>query len=274
MGHDGRVSSDAELGFRALRVRQGLNEIAARSAERIHPEYGDCYWVSEPASAAFAGEASPLTQACGVGFAAEGIEERLDEILAFYQDRSRQWELIVSPFEAASAVNLAIERGLRLDHFETVLFRDLGMPVPTATLAEGCSIEPLDPKRYDEWSRTATEAFFGADPPDFAEDLMNILNGSPADRFAGMVDNKIVAVGSSATFEDTVYLGGMGTLEAFRGRGFQTAMVERRLALAQEKGVKWAMIETTPGTGSQRNAMRAGFHVVYTAAIWMFGKVE
>lgn len=270
IGHDSGVIFDTELGLRALRVRQGLNEIAARSAQRFHPEYGECFWQSEPASAAFCGDSSPLTQACGVGFHPDAIEERLQGIFEFYGSRSRKWELILTPFEPASTFNLAIGRGLRVDHHESVLFRDLGDLVLDSPLPAGMAIEPLDPDRYDEWSLTAIDAFMGPEPPDFAVDMMAILNGSPADRYAGIADGKIVAVGSSVSFEDTVFLGGMGTLEAYRGRGFQSAMVARRLADAQAKGAKWAMIETVPGTGSQRNAMRAGFRVAYTAGVWVY----
>lgn len=256
--------------MRALRVRQGLNEIAARSAQSLHPEYGECFWMCEPASAAYAGDGNPLTQSCGLGFEPEGIPDRLAGIASFYASKScRKWELILTPFEPAEAFNRAIDAGLRLDHHESVLFLDLAAYDPTARTSYGCLIEPVEPSRYEEYARASVEVFFGADPPDFAEDLLAVLNASPADRYFGFVDGEVVAVGSSAIFEDTVFLGGMGTREAFRGRGFQSAMVQRRLRDAKDKGVRWAMIETVPGSGSQRNAMRAGFQVAYTAAIWV-----
>lgn len=265
------MTFDSELGQRALRVRQGLNEIAARSAQRLHPEYGECFWVSEPASAAFAGDGNPLTQSCGAGFSSEGITDRLDGIAAFYASKGcKKWELILTPFEPAETFNRAIDLGLRLDHHESVLFFDLSQPLAEFRPLESGSIEPVESSRFDDYARASIEIFFGTDPPAFAQDLFAVLNGSPADRYVGLVDGKTVAVGSSVIFEDTVFLGGMGTLEAHRGRGFQSAMVQRRLHDAKSKGVRWAMIETVPGSGSQRNAMRAGFQVAYTAAVWMF----
>lgn len=264
------MATDLELAQIALRVRQGLNEIAARAAQKLHPEYGECFWVSGPASAAFAGDSSPLTQACGVGFAPEGIAERLAGVSDFYGSRSQRWELIVTPYEPPETANLAIERGLRLDHYETVLMRDLSAPIHDPPLPANLSIEALDRGQFSAWSDAAVEVFFGKKPPAFAEGLMEVLNGTPADRYSGVADGKIVAVGSSATFEDAVFLGGMGTLEAYRGKGFQSAMIARRLIDARAKGARWAMLETAPGSGSQRNAMKAGFHVAYTTAVWMF----
>ena len=56
---------------------------------------------------------------------------------------------------------------------------------------------------------------------------------------------------------------GDGTLPSFRHRGVQTLLLQARLAHAAASGCKLAAICTQPGSGSQRNAERQGFQVVY-----------
>ena len=63
-----------------------------------------------------------------------------------------------------------------------------------------------------------------------------------------------------------VALFGAGTLKEYRGRGIQTAILQRRIQLAAEAGCEYAVIVTVGGTTSQRNAERLGFRVAYSKA--------
>jgi GNAT superfamily N-acetyltransferase len=59
-------------------------------------------------------------------------------------------------------------------------------------------------------------------------------------------------------------LGGASTLPEFRRRGVQTALQHARLTFAAGAGCDLATTITQPGSASQRNAERRGFHVIYT----------
>jgi GNAT superfamily N-acetyltransferase len=54
------------------------------------------------------------------------------------------------------------------------------------------------------------------------------------------------------------------TRVAFRGRGVQTALLQARLALAAAMGCDLAVVQTKPGSASQRNVERVGFCLAYT----------
>ena len=54
---------------------------------------------------------------------------------------------------------------------------------------------------------------------------------------------------------------GAGTLNDYRRRGLQTAMLEKRMQAAAEAGCEYAVIVTQGGTTSQCNAERMGFRV-------------
>ncbi|KAL4799710.1 hypothetical protein BDV19DRAFT_384999 [Aspergillus venezuelensis] len=53
------------------------------------------------------------------------------------------------------------------------------------------------------------------------------------------------------------------TIPDFRGRGVQTALLKARLAEAKKHGIKSAVVNTRPGTGSARNIERVGFKLAY-----------
>lgn len=59
---------------------------------------------------------------------------------------------------------------------------------------------------------------------------------------------------------------GAGTLQAFRGRGLQTALFRARMQAAAESGCEYAVVVTQGGSASQRNAERLGFRVAYSKA--------
>ena len=57
------------------------------------------------------------------------------------------------------------------------------------------------------------------------------------------------------------------TVPEFRGRGVQTALINRRLWAAVQQGCEYAVVSTTPGRGSQRNMERCGFHLAYSKIV-------
>ena len=81
-------------------------------------------------------------------------------------------------------------------------------------------------------------------------------------------DGKIVATGAGLIIPEhkIVALFGAGTLKPYRGRGLQTAILQRRLEVAAQAGCEYAVIVTQGGTTSMRNAERLGFTLAYSKA--------
>ena len=65
--------------------------------------------------ARFAGDGSPLTQAYGLGH--RGAEVDLQELDAFYDGKTTNWELILTPFASESFLRSASGHGYVADHF-------------------------------------------------------------------------------------------------------------------------------------------------------------
>lgn len=76
---------------------------------------------------------------------------------------------------------------------------------------------------------------------------------------------------------DVAWLGYGGTLSDSRGRGWQTAMLLRRLHDARERGCRLAITETgeetdkNPVNHSYRNMVRTGFRLAYARRNWYTG---
>ena len=60
---------------------------------------------------------------------------------------------------------------------------------------------------------------------------------------------------------------GAATAPAHRRRGVQSALLRAGLADAAEAGCDIAVVTTAPGSKSQQNVQRQGFHLLYTRAI-------
>jgi hypothetical protein len=64
------------------------------------------------------------------------------------------------------------------------------------------------------------------------------------------------------------YLANASTVEAFRRRGCQTALVARRIDDAATAGCELVTALTTFGSASQRTLERAGLRIAYTKTVW------
>ena len=63
-------------------------------------------------------------------------------------------------------------------------------------------------------------------------------------------------------------LAAAATLPAYRNMGVQSALLQKRVEIAIEKGARYITSEATYGTGSHRNMERAGLRLAYTKAVW------
>jgi GNAT superfamily N-acetyltransferase len=87
--------------------------------------------------------------------------------------------------------------------------------------------------------------------------------------FLAEVDGHPAAAGALFLHEGVALLAGASTIPQFRRRGAQLALLEARLDHAKQAGCDVAMMGAAPGSGSQRNAERAGFRIAYTRLKWM-----
>ncbi len=106
-------------------------------------------------------------------------------------------------------------------------------------------------------------------PPQVRDALTATIDRAGWTHYLGFDGDTPVSTASLYVTGDAAWLGNAATLEEYRGRGWQTAMLAQRLADARDAGCRWAVSETgeeteeDPVNPSYRNMVRAGFRLAY-----------
>lgn len=115
-----------------------------------------------------------------------------------------------------------------------------------------------------DWAGLAAQGF----GPSTAE-IMRAVALAPGKRlWWAKVGGQPVATGAYSVVSGVAALHGTATRPEFRGRGLQTALLAARLNAAQQERADLATVMVTPGTGSERNVMRAGFRLAGMRLTW------
>ena len=250
---------------RRLEMAETMPAERVKALQRSLPEATSV--VIAGGTAVFGSRAYPANHIVGMGLYGPVTSDDIDRVEEFYRSRGVSCEIVVSPLADGTLLELLAPRGYRITEFNSVLIRrlergDLIEP------AQGITIESVTPATERLWDRVIAGGFaeFGPLPEDlfgaFASlpDGLSFLarvNGVPAGGAAGAIMRK---AGIAALF-------GASTLPEFRGKGVQTALINRRLWEAARAGCEYAVVSTLPGSGSQRNMERRGFRVAYTKVV-------
>lgn len=86
---------------------------------------------------------------------------------------------------------------------------------------------------------------------------------------------KPVSTGAVYFNGDTAWISFAATLEEYRGRGAQAALLSARINEARRRGCKWISVETAEDTSehdapSYRNMFRYGFRMLYKRPNYVF----
>ncbi len=245
---------------------RGVHYTAAQAL--LLPDSGSTTLAVGSGQARYAGPDSPLNRAVGLGFGgAVGLEE-VAAVEEFYRQRSAAPRIDVCPLADPSLVDVLQERGYRLERFFNILVLALplaNIPPPPATL----EIQAVGPDAAELWLDTVSQGFAGSDLPTAADRRISAPNASSANgtRLLATIDGRPAGGGAMYLHDGVAEFGGASTLVEFRGRGVQTALLHERLRLASAAGCDYAIVITTPGSGSQRNVLRLGFTLAYTKAV-------
>lgn len=226
----------------------------------------------------FAGPRSPMNKLIGLGFDTTLDPVALTEIEDRWHERGEPVRIELSTLTDPSIGGELSDRGYRLRGFENVL----AMRVDTLSDSPGVpgvATELIDSSDDEKvWFDIAVDSFANMDGTgsvadeqmpreELAKALGEVLSGAPYGRYLAHIDGQPVGEAALHFDDQLALLAGSGTLPAFRGRGVQKALVQRRLRDARDAGCEFAVVVTAPGTRSQENVMRRGFELVYSRAI-------
>jgi GNAT superfamily N-acetyltransferase len=117
---------------------------------------------------------------------------------------------------------------------------------------------------HGKWALLASEAF-GLPAEVEGNSLFQASSLLPGVTNLGFFDeqSRWIACAQIAPARGVALFGNDATLPEARERGAQSALIHDRLRRASAMGLRWAVAEVAPDSGSERNYLRAGFHLLY-----------
>ncbi|MDR3623114.1 MAG: GNAT family N-acetyltransferase [Paludisphaera borealis] len=245
----------------------------ARSALRRRPDCGAEILAVGEGHAVYLGAGSPLSQAQGIGLNGPVAESDVARMEAFFLDRATPCQIEVASTADPSFPTLLSARGFAILELTHMLALPLAGWTPPDRSGEGAGpevvVERVEADRIEAWVDVVLGGFFDGDEPPAAlregAIAMAMIQGVTA--WQAKVDGRPAGGASLLVIDGLGLMAGDGTLAEFRGRGVQTALLSARLAHARDAGCDLAVTCTQPATGSQRNAERLGFQIVYARAM-------
>lgn len=271
---------DSALAERVERVEAQLIAGASRAAHRRRSA-GDGFVIPIAGGVAtFAEPGSPFNKVAGLGFADAPSAADLDEIEQAFAARGADVQIELSNLGDPRIGALLTDRGYRLTSFENVLGLALdGEIEPVAP--RGVEVRRSGENEFDAWLDVVADGVVQPDTqgvPSHEDFPRDVLARAECDfaaagvaRYLALRDT-IPAGGASLRLADGVaQLAGSATSPAHRRRGIQSALLAARLMDAAAAGCDIAVVTTQPGSRSQQNVQRRGFHVLYTRAVLVKG---
>jgi hypothetical protein len=213
--------------------------------------------------AVFAGVASPLSHAVGIGLDGPVRESAIEAIESFFRSRGAAVSMDLCPLADPELFQALGRRGYRITEFNNVLVKRLaGTEIVLTPRVRRATAE-----ESELWSHTLGEGFF--EQPALTDEEMDVgraIFASPV----SLCYLAAAATGEPAGGAAAAFHNGLATLFAdatvtrFRRGGFHRELIAARLNEAVARGCDLATASTLPGSGSQRNYERCGFEVVYT----------
>jgi GNAT superfamily N-acetyltransferase len=212
---------------------------------------------------------SPLNRAVGLGMDRPLAKGVLAEVEKFYTGRGAAARVDLCPLADPSLIEGLKQAGYCLEMFDSVLFQALPSDFEKWPAPARVQVSQAAPEEAGLWLRLTAAGFCEKEEPDPATlDIVGPnFHSANAACFLARLDRQ--PAGGAAMFyhQGGAEFGGDSTLLEYRRKGIQAALIKARLAVAYHMGCDLAIALTEPGSASQRNYARAGFHLAYTRAI-------
>ncbi len=215
--------------------------------------------------AVFCGASSPLTHALGMGMHGPVSAEDMDAVELFFQSRGAAVVIDVCPHADPTLRDLASQRGYRIVEFLNVMVRNAD---PAELSASSIEVRPAVPEDRETYVSTVIGGFFGRQPltPEEATLGTTLFHMPCTTAYLAWIDGQPAGGGGMSIRNKIASFFGDATLPEYRGKGVHSATIRARIADAMNAGCELMTAGTTPGSASQRNYQRLGFHVAYTKA--------
>lgn len=265
------IFSDKALSQKLERAESRANADFVETRARLQPEIGAAWIEVGGAYAMFDGVESPCSQTFGLGLFSETTNEQLDEIEAFFHDRDAPIFHEVSPMTDPALMELLSTRGYRPIELSTVMYREIGGDNNADLQNDRLVTRVITHDEVDLWARTSADGW-ATEHESLADFMFGFGRISAqcegAYPYLAELDGAAIATGMMFVHGEVAMLAGASTIPSGRNQGAQNALFRARISHAAELGCTLAVMGASPGSQSQKNAQKNGFHIAYTRTKW------
>jgi ribosomal protein S18 acetylase RimI-like enzyme len=222
-------------------------------------------WIDDTAVALM----GRLPSFCRVVGLRAGHEQHIEETVRWYREHEIKpaFEMIPGHYTASMGRELT-----RLEYFQSGFHASLiGEPAGVALADEPLTIEPVTAANMEEfldayvagWGRIAEK-----DQAQFKVNVRPWLNQSGWSLYVGRLNGQPAAAATLYLKDGVGYLADATTSPAFRRRGFQSALLRRRISDAAAAGADIVFSGASPFSTSHRNMERIGMRVQFMRSLW------
>ena len=215
-------------------------------------------------AACFSGVDSYLSQVVGWGFATppKQFKSEMERIEHFYKSLNHsRVDIELCPFVGNELAVFLSERGYGITELNNVSALNLKTYKPINDVVVRFEIKEVKSAELEEWAKRVA---LGLEHPEAQDQFFRYVQAKGVKAFAVYDRELIVAGATVAMHGEFCDLGVTSTLPTYRGMGLHKKLIHTRLNFAKEQGLSWSMVTTEPGTVSDANIQKIGFHCAYT----------
>jgi len=204
-----------------------------------------------------------MNRVFGLGYKQPATPGQVEDIIAFYADRELPVGISLIPHaQPPELVEWLQRNGFVVQNVWAKMYRDNS---PIEARAIEFEIVELGMDDVTEFSRVMCTGF---GMPPHCEAVFGFLVDVRGNHVYGVMDgDKLVAVSVLTIADGVGHLNSMTTLEAYRGRGIQGALMAHHVDVGSRLGCKWFATETgllpNQVNHSYNNMVRSGFRLAY-----------
>ncbi len=214
-------------------------------------------------AACFAGASSFFSQVIAWGFKLKPkqFKIQIELIEEFYRSCGHlSVDIELCPLVGNDLPMALSERGYQITELSTISFLDLTTHL--IHLDESpFSIREVVPDEIEQWAKTVALGFGHLDAQD---QFINYARLKGVHVYAAYDKQQIIAGATIARHGVIADLGVTSTLPAYRNQGIQKLLLNERIRFANKEGISLLTVTTQPGSISDINVQKIGFHCAYT----------
>ena len=267
---------DTALAARIERAETQLITSDSLAAHRRRPDGGGFLIPVAGGVASYAERDSPYNKVAGLGFGGIPDGHALDEIEQAFAAVGAPVQIELAHLADPGLAPVLNDRGYRLESFENVLGLTLdGHREPVTP--PGIEVRRSTDDELDAWLEVVVDAVTHPDTQglpwheEFPADMVMAAERDSVSaglrRYIALHDGVVAGGAGLALADGVAQMAGAATAPAHRRHGIQSALLAARLIDAAAAGCDIAVVTTQPGSRSQHNVQRQGFHLLYTRAV-------